>query len=60
MKTSWWLYVEVITKFHGPAMHLSPVAEGLYICLSCLYKQALHSEVSVEWYLVQMCYAENL
>lgn len=50
-----------LNKFRVPMMHSNPVAEGLYIWFSCLYKiQALHSEVSLEWYLVYMYYAENL
>lgn len=61
MKQSWWLYVEAITKVPVPAMHSSSVDEILYIYLNSPFEiQALHSEVSLEWSLVHMCYVENL
>lgn len=61
MKPSWWLYVEAINKYLVLLMHPSPVAEGVYISLSCLYKiQASHSEISLELYLVYNFYVENL
>lgn len=48
MKPSWSLYVEAINKYLVLLMHPSPVAEGAYISLSCLYKiQASHTEISL-------------
>lgn len=52
--------MEVINKYLA-LMHSSPVAEGVYISLSCLYNiQASHSEISLELYLVFSFYVENL
>lgn len=53
--------MEAITKVPVPAMHSSSVDEILYIYLNSPFEiQALHSEVSLEWSLVHMCYVENL